>query len=46
MSKQVFAKQFESDRDYEDAKKEQRKQHRQLRDKKKGRKDFWQSREF
>jgi len=45
MSKQLFAKQFESDREYEAAKKEQRKQHRQFRDQRKGRKDMWQSKE-
>ena len=45
MSKQLFAKHFDSDREYEEAKKEQRKQHRQFRKQRQGRKDLWQSKE-
>lgn len=45
MSKQVIAKQYESGREYDQAKREQRKQHRQLRDQRKTRKSVWQTTE-
>lgn len=43
MSKKLNASQFESSREYEEAKRSERKQSRQFRDTRKGRKNIWES---
>lgn len=43
MSKQIFAKQFDTDREYEQAKRTQRKADRTFRTQRKSRKGVWQA---